>query len=147
MSIGMTAVLQRNRLDEITALIDSTSPPAGLIRIYSNGRPANADTAVTVPSPLPVLLAELTFSATSFPAASGTPGSMTANAISPDTSADNTGTATWFRVTDAAGNAVFDGYAGVSGSSPDPDLVLNSAAINSGVQVSISSFVLTAGNQ
>ena len=102
---------------------------------------------MTVPSPLPVLLAELTFSAASFPAASGTPGAMTANAIAPDTSADNTGTATWFRVTDAAANAVFDGFAGTSGSSPDPDLVLNSDAINAGVQVSISSFVLTAGNQ
>ena len=144
MAIGMTAVLQRNRLDEITTLIDAVAD--GLIRIYSNGRPANADTAVTVPSPLPVLLAELTFASTSFPAASGTPGSMTANAIVPDSSADNTGTATWFRVSDSAAAAVFDGDAGIAGS-PTPDLVLNSASINSGVQVSISSFVLTAGNQ
>jgi len=54
MALGFTAVLQRNRLDEITALINAVAD--GLIRIYSNGRPLNADTAITVPSPLPVLL-------------------------------------------------------------------------------------------
>ena len=146
MALGFTAILQRNRLDEITALIDVTASPAGKIRIYSNGRPATADTALTVPSPLPVLLAELIFASPSFPAATGTPGSMTANAILADSSADNTGTATFFRVVDGADVAVFDGDAGIAGS-PTPDLVLNSASINAGVQVSISSFVLTAGNQ
>ena len=144
MALGFTAVLQRNRLDEITALLDVSA--AALIRIYSNGRPANADAAITTPSPLPVLLAELTFNATSFPAASGTPGSMTANAIVADSSADNTGVATWFRCLDSAASTVFDGDAGAAGS-PTPDMVLNSATINAGVQVSISSFVITAGNQ
>ena len=138
MALGFTAVLQRNRLDEITAIIDAGAG-AGRIRIYDGSRPANADTAVGAQT----LLAELTFSATSFPAASGTPGSMTANAITDDSAADATGTATWFRVVDDSTGVAMDGDVGTSGS----DLNLNSVAIAIGIRVSISSMVLTAGNQ
>ena len=137
MALGFTAVLQRNRLDEITAIIDAGAG-AGRLRIYDGSRPANADAAITG-----TLLAELTFSVTSFPAATGTPGSMTANAISDDASADATGTATHFRIVDDSTGVVMDGDVGTSGS----DLNLNSVAIASGIRVSVSSFVLTAGNQ
>lgn len=138
MALGFTAVLQRNRLDEITALIDAGTG-AGLLRIYDGTRPTNADTAVGAQT----LLAELTFSATSFPAATGTPGSMSANAITDDSSANATGTASWFRVVDSAGNAVMDGDVGTAGS----DLNLNSTAIQSGITVSVTNMTLTAGNQ
>lgn len=138
MALGYTAVLQRNRLDEITALIDG-GPAAGLIRIYSGTRPTNADTALSGNT----LLAELTFSDPSFPAATGTPGTLTASAITDDTSADATGTATFFRAVDSTGAAVMDGDVGTSGS----DLNLNVVAITTGINVSITSFVITAGNQ
>lgn len=134
MALGFTVTLQNNRLDEITALIDAGT--AGFLRIYDGTRPANADTAVSGQT----LLAELTMSATSFPAASG--GSMTANAITDDSSANANGTASWFRITDSAGNAVVDGDVGTSGS----DLNLNTTAITAGVQVSVTSLVITAGN-
>lgn len=137
MALGFTAVLQRNRLDEITAIIDLGG--AGRLRIYDGSRPTNADTSIGGQT----LLAELTFSVTSFPAASGTPGAMTANAITPDSSADSAGTASWFRIVDDGSVVVMDGDVSTSGA----DLNLNSVAISAGIQVSVSSMVLTAGNQ
>ena len=134
MALGFTATARNNRLDEITALIDAGT--AGLLRIYDGTRPANADTAVGGQT----LLAELTMNATSFPAASG--GSMTANAITDDSSANANGTASWFRIVDSAGNAVVDGDVGTSGS----DLNLNTVSISAGVTVSVTSLVLTDGN-
>jgi hypothetical protein len=134
MALGFTVAARNNRLDEITALIDAGT--AGLLRIYDGTRATNADTAVGAQ----VLLAELTMNATSFPAASS--GAMTANAITDDSSANATGTASWFRIVDSAGNAVVDGDVGTSGS----DLNLNTTAITSGVQVSVTSLVLTDGN-
>ena len=138
MALGFTAVLQRNRLDEITAVIDAGAG-AGRLRIYDGSRPATADTAITGQ----VLLAELTFTAVSFPAASGTPGTMTADTITDDSSADATSTATWFRVVDDSTGVVMDGDVGLSGA----DLNLNSVEIATGIRVSVSSFVLTSGNQ
>jgi len=131
MALGITATTRNNMLDEITALIDAGT--AGFLRIYDGTRPATGGTATT-------LLAELTLNATSFPAASA--GAMTANAITGDASANATGTATWFRLTDSAGAAVVDGDVGTSGS----DLNLNTTAITSGVTVDVTSLVLTAGN-
>ena len=137
MALGFTAVLQRNRLDESTALMDAGAGAARL-RIYDGSRPANADAAITG-----TLLAELTFSVTSFPAASGTPGTMTANAITDDASANATGTASHFRIVDDSTGVVMDGDCGTSGS----DLNLNSLAIAILIRVSVSSMILTSGNQ
>lgn len=132
MALGYDVTLRNNRLDEITALIDAGTT-GGYIRIYDGARPATGGAATT-------LLAELQMSTTSFPAASA--GSMSANAITDDTSANATGTATWFRVVDDTGTHVMDGDVGTSGS----DLNLNSTSINIGVNVSVTQFDLTAGN-
>jgi hypothetical protein len=134
MALGLLEALRNNRLDEITALIDADAAD-GTIKIYDGTQPATG-AAITTQN----LLSEHNFSATSFPAASS--GSMAANAIDSDTSANNTGTATWFRVADGAGTFVMDGTAGTSGT----DLILNSAAIQSGAQVDIDSATLTEGN-
>ena len=138
MALGFTAVLQRNRLDEITALMDAGAGAARL-RIYDGTRATNADTALGAQ----VLLAELDFSATSFPAATGTPGTMSANAITDEASAPAAGTATWFRIVDDATGVVMDGDVATAAS----DLNLNSTAISIGIRVSVSQFDLTAGNQ
>lgn len=138
MALGFTLLLQRNRLDEITALMDAGAGAARL-RIYDGARPTDADTAVGAQT----LLAELDFSGTSFPAASGDPGSMTANAISDEASALDTGTAAWFRIVDDSTGVIMDGNVGTGGS----DLNLNSVEIAVGIRVSVSSFILTAGNQ
>lgn len=132
MALGMLAALRNNMLDEITALFDAGAG-AGKLRIYDGTRPATGGTATT-------LLAELTLTDPSAAAASG--GVLTLSAIADDASADATGTATWFRIVDSNNVFVLDGNVGTSGS----DLNLNSTAITVGGAVSVTSFVITAGN-
>lgn len=135
MAIGYTATCRNNQLDEITALVDAGAT-GGLIKVYDGTRPADADTAVTTQN----LLAQLTMSATSFGAAAA--GVLTAASITDDTSADATGTASWFRLTDSDGNAVLDGDVGTSGS----DLNFDSVSFVAGGTISVTSFVITGGN-
>ena len=107
----------------------------GYIRIYDGSQPANANTAVSTQT----LLAELRFGATAFGAASG--GTATANAITADSSANATGTASWFRVLKSDGTSVlWDGTVGAGGTY---DLVLNTTSIVSGATVSITSMTFT----
>ena len=119
------------------AMLDAITTRAGasaLLRIYDGTRPATGGTATT-------LLAELTCSATFAPAASG--GVLTLNAITQDSSANATGTATWFRIVQSNGTSfVMDGNVGTSGS----DLNLTSTSITTGQPVSVTSFVITEGN-
>jgi len=103
----------------------------GLLRIYDGAQPATADTVLGAQ----VLLAELTFNATAAPAAVG--GLITFNAIASDASANATGTASWFRATNAAGTVVvMDGTVGTVTS----NLILNSVSIVIGGNVAVSSF-------
>lgn len=120
----------------VSAAADAVCPLLnnGYLRIYSGTQPATADTAVTTQT----LLAELRWNATAFGAASS--GVATANAITSDISADNTGTATWFRALKSDGTTVvFDGSVGTSGA----DLNLNSTSISAGAAVSVTSFTYT----
>ncbi len=64
------------------------------------------------------------------------------SSITADSSANNNGTATWFRCVDSTGTFCVDGSVGTSGS----DLNLNSTTISSGQNVAVSSFVITGGN-
>jgi hypothetical protein len=106
----------------------------GYIRIYDGTKAATADTAIGAQ----VLLAELRFSATASGAAVA--GVVTFSAITADSSANNTGTASWFRALKSDGSSVvFDGTVGTSGC----DLNLNTTSIVSGAEVSISSFTYT----
>jgi hypothetical protein len=106
----------------------------GFIRIYSGAQPTDADTAIGAQ----VLLAELRFNATAFGASVG--GVATANAITPDSSADATGTAAWFRALKSDGTTVlFDGSVGVG----TFNLNINSTAIQAGTTVSASSLIYT----
>ena len=132
MALAFVEALRNAQLDEVTAEIDAGAA-GGLLRIYDGVRPATGGATTT-------LLAELTMSVTSFPAASG--GTMTANTITDDSSANATGTATWFRIVDSDLNFVMDGDVGTSGS----DLNLNTTSITAGATVSVTSFVLNAGN-
>jgi hypothetical protein len=129
MALGYVAALRNAQLDAITTQVGAS----GLLRIYSGTRPATGGTETTV-------LAELTCNATFAPAASG--GVLTLNAITADSSANATGTATWFRILTSGAVAKIDGDVGTSGS----DLNLNSTSITAGGTVSITSFVITAGN-
>lgn len=108
---------------------------AGKLRIYSGTRPANVAAAITG-----VLLAELT---TGTPFGTTTNGVVTAGAVTGDTSADATGTATHFRQWKSDGTtAVIDGDVGTSGS----DLNLTSVSIVATEPVNVTSYVITVGN-
>lgn len=129
MAISLAAARRNEMLDAIADNCNS-----GRLRIYSGSVPANADAALGGAT----LLAELTMNATAFGAASG--GTITANAITADTSADNTGTASFFRIFQSDGTTVvYQGTVGTSGA----DLNLNSTTINAGVQVQVTSLTLS----
>ena len=118
-----------NEADSIAAQFNT-----GYLRIYDGAQAADADTAVGAQ----VLLAELRFNATAFGAAVA--GVLTANAITSDASANATGTAAWYRALKSDGTTVLcDGSVGTSGANCN----LNSTAIQSGAEVSVSSFTYT----
>lgn len=129
MALAYSTSLRNARMDAITSAIGSS----GLLRIYDGTRPASGGTATT-------LLAQLALSATAAPASSS--GVLTFNAITQDSSADATGTATWFRITTSGGTFVIDGSISTSGS----DLNLTSTSIVATQPVSVTSCVLTEGN-
>jgi hypothetical protein len=129
MALAYSVAVRNAMLDEITAAVGAS----GLLRIYDGSRPATGGTATT-------LLAELTLNATFAAAASS--GVLTLNAITSDSSANATGTATWFRIVTSGGTHVIDGNVGTSGS----DLNLSTTSIVSGASVSITSFTITGGN-
>lgn len=120
-----------------SAMMDAITTRAGnaaLLRIYDGTRPATGGTATT-------LLAELTCG-TPF-AAGASNGVLTLGAITQDSSANATGTATWFRIVKSDGTThVLDGNVGTSGS----DLNLTTTSIVATQPVSVTSFVITEGN-
>ena len=133
MALGYVTAVRNSRLNAVRDAIDAGAG-AGLLRIYDGTRPSTGGTPTT-------LLAELTFSDPCASNASG--GVLTFNAITADSSANATGTATWWRGVDSTGAAVVDGNCGTSGS----DMNLNSTSITSGVQVSATGTnTFTAGN-
>ena len=131
MAIAYSSAIRNARMDAITTFVGANA----LLRIYDGTRPATGGTATT-------LLAELTCNATFAPGASG--GVLTLNAITQDSSANATGTATWFRIVKSDGTThVLDGSVGTSGS----DLNLTTTSIVATQPVSVSSFGLTEGNE
>ena len=119
----------------MNAEADALAPQfnTGYLRIYDGAQPTNADTAVGAQ----VLLAELRFNATAFPAAVA--GLLTANAITGDVDANATGTAAWFRALQSNGtSAIMDGTVGTATS----DLVLDSTAIQINADVNVTSYTI-----
>ena len=138
MTLYFSDTAAKAQADSVTALCNS-----GTIKIYAGTRPTDANTAVGAQT----LLATLTFGATAFGASSATgttpsrKATATANTVSDDTSADATGTATWFRVLKSDGTTVvMDGDVGTSGS----DLNLVTTSLVAGEDVGVTSFTLSA---
>jgi hypothetical protein len=126
-----TGVARRNAgLDAAFSGLNS-----GHLLIFDSTQPTNADTALGAQ----VLLADLTMNGTAFAAASA--GSISANAITQDSSANATGTATWGTLVPTARTTV--GFLDFSVGTATVNLVLNSAAISSGAAVSVSSFAIS----
>jgi hypothetical protein len=131
-NLKYAVTLKNRKLDGITTELGSNA----LIRIYSGTQPTNPDTALAGNT----LLAELACSTTF--AAGAASGVLTASSITADSSADNTGTATWFTICTSGGTRKIDGSVGTSGC----DMNINSTAISSGANVSVSSLTITSGN-
>lgn len=124
------AVARRN--EALDAMLNNAN--SGFLRIYDGTQPTDADTALGAQ----VLLAELTMNATAFGAAAA--GAASANAITQDSAANASGTATWFRLVESGGtNVIMDGSVGTSSA----NLILNSVAISSGAAVSVTAFTVT----
>ena len=133
MALGFNETLRNNRLDEIT----SRAGASAILRIYSGTQPATGGAETTI-------LAQLTCNATFAPAASS--GVLTLNAIASDTSANATGTATWFRIYQSdATTHVLDGTVSTVAAGTG-DLQLDDTSIVLGGTVAISSATITEGN-
>lgn len=117
----------------IAGLLDA-GPAAGYIEIRTGSQPATANTAASG-----TLLATLPLSDPAFGAAST--GTVTAAAISSDTSADNTGTAGWFRAYDSTGAAVIDGSVTATGGGGD--MTLDSVSIVATGTVAVTAWSIT----
>lgn len=132
---SITTAARNAAADAVVDLVDAGSQ-AGRLRIYSGTAPADANAALSSNT----LLADLPMSDPAFGAASS--GVATAASITSDTSADATGTATFFRVGSWDGSTftpVFQGEVGTSGS----DLNLSSTSITAGGTVAVSSLTFT----
>ena len=104
---------------------------SGILRIYTGAQPATPETAASG-----TLLAECTLNATSGTVMNGV---FTAGAITQDSSANNSGTAGWFRVFQSNGTTVeFDGLAGA-------ELTMTNYDIVAGGTVSITALTYTLG--
>jgi hypothetical protein len=108
----------------------------GTIKIYTVGAGVPATVAAAVDGGS-TLLATLTFGTPAFGASSS--GVATANAITPDSSADATGTASFFRILTSGAVATLQGLCGTSAS----DLNLNTLSIVIAATVSVSAFTIT----
>lgn len=110
------------------------------IGIYTGAIPSNVGTANTGTH-----LASPQFGATAFPASAdgGSNGlaTATANAITSDTNAANTGTAGYFSVQAASnsGTVIARGTCGTSAA----DMIMNTTSITAGDTIAVSSFVIT----
>jgi len=140
MALTLTLTIARAMalLTDLKTFIDSGT--AAVIEIYSGTQPADADAAVGGGTKL----ATLTMSATAFGAVTdNNPGAiMTAAAITPDASADATGTAAWFRMlTQAGGTNILDGSVAVAGA----DMNFSTVAFTAGSQIEISSMIMYIG--
>jgi hypothetical protein len=133
-NMRVAAAVRNAMLDALIARIDADAG-AGTIKIYTGTQPTDGDTALGAQT----LLATLTFSTTSAPAASG--GVITFSAITEDSSADATGTAAWARIQDNSGDNVFD--CDVTATGGGGTIELNTVSIVAGGPLQITAFTIT----
>lgn len=111
---------------------------AGVLKVYAGTQPADPDATPGTAT----LLASMTLQSPAFGTAADAGGSATAtvNGTPSDTSANASGTATWFRAETSGGAGVIDGDAGTATAD---DLTLDSANISAGATVTVNSWKVT----
>ncbi len=134
MALSFSAALRTSRLTAISTEVGTS----GKLIIYAGTAPDNVGGSVTGNT----VLAELTCSAQFH--STITNGVLTVASITADTNANNSGDATFFRVTKSDGTAVLQGT--VTNQAGSGDLKLNAIAITSGSNVSVTSFTITEAN-
>lgn len=131
--IKFVTAVKNSALDTLKTAVDAGSGP-GTIKVYNGTQPTTANDAITSQT----LLATLTFSD---PCGTTSSGTLTMSAITQDSAADATGTATWARIADSTGATVFDVNVTVSGAGGT--LQFNTTNFVIGGPVLISSFTIT----
>lgn len=122
--------------DAVVDLLDAGSG-AGYIEVRTGSQPASVGTAATG-----TLLGTLTLTDPAFGAATtASPAVATASSISDDSSADDSGTAGWFRAYDSDDNAVIDGS--ISESGGGGDMIIDDATIVAGGTISVSAWTIS----
>lgn len=132
MAVRIADTIRNSRVDLIRSSIDAGAT-GGLLRIYAGSKPSKGAT------PAGLLLAEIVLAD---PCGTSTGGVLTITTPRTDTSANNTGTAAFFYLTDSTGAFVCDGDVATSGS----DLNVTTTSIVSGQPVEITSLTITEGN-
>ena len=145
---GLAYVTVAAMLDNAVNTLLNSGTGNAIINVYDDdgsGLPANCEAAATG-----VLLGTCVMNATPFGAAADqNPGAMiTANAITSDTSADASGTATYFRVyssnSDTDASKITCYIQGSAGEAADtPDLVLDDKNIVMGGTIAITAYTIT----
>lgn len=133
-NLKFNATLRSNMMDEITSRAGSSA----VLRIYSGTQPATGGAETTI-------LAQLTCNPTFAPGASA--GVLTLNSITADSSANASGTATWWRIYQSdATTHVLDGDVSTTAAGTG-DLQLDDTSIVLGGTVALGGpNTFTAGN-
>jgi hypothetical protein len=132
MAIQFSTTVRNARLDQIETTIGTSA----VIRIFTGSPPANCAAADSG-----TILATVNCPSDWMAAASG--GSKAKSGTWEDLSADNTGTAGYFRVYDSGVTTChMQGTVGTSGT----DMTVNSTSFTSGQPFTINTFTLTDGN-
>lgn len=134
MSIQLSTAVRNARLDAI----ETTVGTAAVMKIFTGAAPANCGTADSG-----TVLATLTLPSDYLANASG--GSKAKSGTWQDTSADNTGTAGYFRIYASDGTTC--GMQGtVTATGGGGDLTVDNTSFASGQSFTVTSFTLTDGN-
>jgi len=132
MTIQLSTAVRNARLD----VIESTVGTAAVMRILTGAIPANCAAAETG-----TILAQLTLPSDWMDAAAS--GAKAKAGTWTDASADNTGTATYFRVYDSGITAcAIQGSVGTTAT----DMIVDSVSFTAGQAFTITAFTLTDGN-
>jgi hypothetical protein len=131
-AVRIADTVRNSRVDLIRSTIDAGAT-GGLLRIYAGSKPTKGGT------PAGLLLAEIVLAD---PCGTSTGGVLTITTPQTDNSANNSGTASFFYLTDSTGAFVCDGDVAVSGS----DLNVTTTTIVAGQPVEITSLTITEGN-
>lgn len=137
MTLKIAAAVAQAAANAATASLDAGTPASTLV-IYNNAEPAAITTGLTDQS----ALATFDLPDPAFGAAADGSGvvTATANTIAAVTAAAS-GTATWFRIFDGNGVAKMQGAVSDTGGSGE--LKISSTAIVAGIEVSVTSLVVT----